>query len=90
MGVGTNVAYFKNSWVVNSAKHILGVGTNVAYFKNQYMITKMASCSPTFERFVMKFIDTLLQGLVSMGMGSRSLETLTFSTLSYWKNHNIS
>ena len=46
-------------------------------------ITKMASYSPTFGRCVMKSRDTLSQGLVGTGRGSKSPETLAFSTLSY-------
>ena len=58
---------------------------NVAYFVNRMMMTKMVSCLPTFGRCVMKSSDTLFQGLVGIGKGSRSLETLAFSTLSCWQ-----
>ena len=74
----------KNSWAVSSIEHILGMGTNVAYFENRSMMTKMASYSPTFGRCVIKSRDTLFQGLVGTGRGSKSLEILAFSTLSCW------
>ena len=79
----------KNSWAVSSAEHNLGVGTNVAYFKNRSTITKMASYSPNFGRCVMKSRDTLSQGLVGAGKGSKSPETLAFSTLSGWQMRHI-
>ena len=63
----------KNSWAVSSVEHNLGVGTNVTYFENWSTITKMASYSPTFGRCVMKSRDTLSQGLVGTGRGSKSL-----------------
>ena len=79
----------KNSWAVSSAEHNLGVGTNVEYFENQFSITKMASYSPNFGRCVMKSRDTLFQGLVGTGRGSKSPETLAFSTLSCWQARHV-
>ena len=79
----------KNSWAVSSTEHNLGVGTNVAYFENRSMITKMTSYSPTFGRCVMKSRDTLSQGLVGTGRGSKSPETLAFSTLSCWQMRHV-
>ena len=81
--------FLKNSWVVNSVERILVVGTDVAYFENRSMMTKMTSCSPTFGRCVMKSSDILFQGLVGTDKGSRSLETLAFSTLSCWQMMHV-
>ena len=79
----------KNSWAVSSAEHNLGVGTNVAYFENRSTITNMASYSPTSGRCVIKSRDTLSQGLVGTDRGSKSPETLAFSTLSYWQMRHV-
>ena len=62
---------------------------NVAYFENRSTITKMASYSPTFGRCVMKSRDTLSQGRVGTGRGSKSPETLAFSTLSCWQMRHV-
>jgi len=79
----------KNSWAVSSAEYNLGVGTNVAYFENRSTITKMASYSPTFGKCIMKSKDTFYQGLVCTGRGSKSPETLAFSTLSCWQMRHV-
>ena len=79
----------KNNLAVNSAKYTLGVRTNVVYFENQSMITKMTLYLPTFERCVMKSSDTLSHGLIGTSRGSRSPNTLAFSTLSYWQMRRL-
>lgn len=79
----------KNSWAINSTKHYLGVGIKVTYFENQSMITKMASCSPTFRRWVMKSMDTLSHSLDGTCKGSRSPAIFVLSTLSCWQMRQV-